>query len=304
MVGTLWGASACGPPADPGSAKGAPATATSAAPSTPSVSRPADGTAGVPPTTGGSDEAAVDAHAFLAPLEIDDSSPPLGYRREDWPLWKDIDNDGCDARQQALIAASDPPANVGAKCAVRSGHWVSAYDGFETTAPGDLDIDHVVPLANAFRSGADTWSTDERTQYANDQADLWVVSASSNRSKGDQGPDEWRPPRHDSWCRYAKRWTTIKIRWHLTATTAERDALGQMLDTCGAGATPEPSASETGVTPIPSDPVASPVPTTGGSVYYATCAAAKAAGVTNIHRGDPGYRPELDRDNDGVACEA
>ena len=181
-------------------------------------------------------ETAVDARAFLAPLEINDRPPPSGYDRNAWPLWKDIDADGCDARQQALIAASNPAAEVGTNCKVLRGHWVSAYDGFETSAPGDLDIDHVVPLADAYRSGADGWSTDQRALYANDQADLWAVSASSNRSKGDKSPDEWRPPLPGIWCEYAKRWTTIKIRWHLTASTAERDALGQMLDTCGSSA--------------------------------------------------------------------
>jgi hypothetical protein len=101
-----------------------------------------------------------------------------------------------------------------------------------TTNPADIQIDHVVPLANAWRSGADAWTTDQRTQFANDPLELWAVSAASNQSKGDRGPERWRPPRHDVWCEYAQRWTAIKIRWDLSATTSERDALGEMLDTC------------------------------------------------------------------------
>jgi len=168
----------------------------------------------------------------LAALEIDDGPPPAGYLRELFPTWKDTDHNGCDAREDALAAASHPAAERSGRCKVVRGSWVSAYDGLTTTDPGALDIDHVVPLANAWRSGADRWTTDQRALYANDQADLWVVSAGSNRSKGDRAPDEWRPPRQDVWCEYATRWVGIKQRWHLTATTAERDALGQMLDTC------------------------------------------------------------------------
>ncbi len=178
----------------------------------------------------------IDARQVLAPLVIDDGPRPSGYRRDEWPHWKDIDGDGCDARDKALAAASTSVVRRAGHCRVVNGTWTSAYDGFTTTDPGKLDVDHVVPLANAFRSGGATWSTDQRARYANDQADLWVVSASANRAKGDRGPEEWRPPATGSWCTYAQRWVAIKVRWQLTATTDERDALGQMLDTCpGAG---------------------------------------------------------------------
>jgi hypothetical protein len=174
----------------------------------------------------------LDARAALEPLTIDDGVSPGGYLRDLFPTWKDIDDDGCDARRQALVAASTTPAQTDERCAVVSGSWTSAYDGTTTTNPTDVQIDHVVPLANAWRSGADSWSLDQRTQFANDQFDLWAVSAASNQSKGDSGPEQWRPPQSEAWCEYARRWTAIKIRWSLTATTAERDALGQMLDTC------------------------------------------------------------------------
>ncbi|WP_371129724.1 DUF1524 domain-containing protein [Streptomyces sp. 2231.1] len=58
-----------------------------------------------------------------------------------------------------------------------------AYDGKILTASGQLDIDHIVPLANGWRSGADEWTTAKRRQFANDLTDpqLIAVSASSNR---------------------------------------------------------------------------------------------------------------------------
>jgi hypothetical protein len=173
-----------------------------------------------------------DSAPALASLVVDDGPAPGGYLRDLFPTWKDIDHDGCDARRQALVAASTTPAQVGERCAVIAGTWTSAYDGITTTNPSDIQIDHVIPLANAWRSGAHAWTTDQRTAFANDQAELWAVSAVSNQSKGDSGPEQWRPPRREVWCEYAQRWVAIKVRWHLTATTFERDALGQMLDTC------------------------------------------------------------------------
>jgi hypothetical protein len=191
-----------------------------------------DGSAPEVPVAPAPNAPAVDTVPGLAQLTVSDQRPPSGFRRDEWPSWRDIDGDGCDAREQALIAASTPPAVTAKGCEVVSGTWVSAYDGRPTNDPGDVDIDHVVPLANAFASGGDRWSTDQRVQYANDQRDLWAVSASANRSKGDRAPDQWRPPRHEVWCEYARRWIAIKVRWSLTATTTERDALGQMLETC------------------------------------------------------------------------
>lgn len=219
------GAVACSPP--PPAAVGTDSSPPASSASSPSTS---SGTGGLPGPGG---PGAPPTREQLARMAIDDAPRSAdGYRRAEWPHWRDIDGDGCDARQQALVAASRTPAQVDVPCTVVAGDWVSAYDGKATSDPGDLDVDHVVPLEEAYRSGGWAWSTDQRTRYANDQVDLWVVSAASNRSKGAKAPDRWRPPDRSSWCTYAKRWVDIKVRWQLTATTAERDALGQMLDTC------------------------------------------------------------------------
>jgi hypothetical protein len=180
----------------------------------------------------------IDARQVLAPLAISDAPAPGGYRRDEWPHWLDLDGDGCDTREQLLVAVSEVPAQVGRSCKVTGGQWTSAYDGRVFTDPSGLDVDHVVPLGNAYISGGYNWSTDQRARYANDPAVLWAVSASTNRSKGDDPPDQWRPPRPEVWCTYATRWVSIKVTYGLTATTSERDALGQMLDTCGAPPAP------------------------------------------------------------------
>jgi hypothetical protein len=242
--------------------------------------------------------------AFLGQLQINDSPHSLvGYVRSAWPTWDDVDNSGCDARDEALKLASVVTPTVASGCKVTTGSWVSAYDGVRTTDPSALDIDHVVPLANAYISGAWHWSTDERRFYANTQFDLWPVSATSNRSKGDDSPDEWRPPLRSVWCEYAQRWVDIKVKWHLTATSAERDALGQMLDTCPAGTVLRAGAVSQSPPSPGTAPASTASPTTAGTVYYANCTAVRAAGKAPLYRGQPGYRTGLDRDNDGVACE-
>jgi hypothetical protein len=97
-----------------------------------------------------------------------------------------------------------------------------------------VDIDHVVPLANAWRSGAKRWTLVQRRAFANDLQDsqLIAVSASSNRSKGDQGPDTWKPPRRAAWCLYSRWWVQVKSHSRLTATQPERSELRRMVATC------------------------------------------------------------------------
>lgn len=178
------------------------------------------------------------ASALLAHLRIVDAAvSPQGYSRDLFPTWLDLDGNGCDARDDTLIAESLVPAQVTYSdgCDVVSGRWLSIYDGLEVTEPSDLDVDHLVPLAEAWRSGAHAWEAVRRATFANDLAfpdHLIAVTASTNRSKSDSPPNEWRPPQQDAWCRYANAWVTVKVNWSLTITTPERDALGQMLDTC------------------------------------------------------------------------
>jgi hypothetical protein len=177
---------------------------------------------------------ATDIGGFLAPMGIDDRPQPwIGYDRGDWPHWADTDGDGCDARQQALIAASITPAQVDFyRCTVVAGDWYSAYDGVSTDDSSSFDVDHLVPLRDAHWSGGWRWNVQQRRLFANDQSNLWVVSASSNRSKGALTPDQWRPARTEVWCEFAIRWVQVKVSWGLTATSSERNALGSMLERC------------------------------------------------------------------------
>ncbi|GJF30370.1 hypothetical protein KNE206_30700 [Kitasatospora sp. NE20-6] len=158
-----------------------------------------------------------------------------GYVRTAFRHWIDADKDGCNARQEVLIAESLEQPVVGARCVIAGGRWLSLYDNLEFTDPGRLDVDHLVPLAEAWDSGASAWTAAERQAYANDLDEdraLIAVSAASNRSKADKDPADWQPPATAYRCRYAADWTAIKTRWHLAADPAEKAALEALKADC------------------------------------------------------------------------
>ena len=159
------------------------------------------------------------------------------YDRDDWDHWNDADGDCQDARQEVLIAESSVPVTFtdNSMCKVTSGKWTDPYTGDVVEDPSKLDVDHMVPLANAHDSGGHAWDDDRKAQYANSlgyPGHLIAATASANRSKGRKGPDEWRPPDQAYWCQYAIDWVVIKRDWGLIATEPESAALGVMLDTC------------------------------------------------------------------------
>jgi len=190
-------------------------------------------------TAGGPDQStrptgpgAAAASQQLGTLTVASWSTMTGYSRDKFKHWISQGN-GCDTRD-VVLKVDGTAVQTSADCKIISGTWVSAYDGKTLTDPQDMDIDHMVPLANAWRSGADKWTDDKRSDFANDmeRPQLFAVAASANRSKGDQDPSTWKPPNTSYWCEYAQRWVTVKAYWKLSVTTAEKAALTAMLGTC------------------------------------------------------------------------
>lgn len=168
----------------------------------------------------------------LKALDVSAGSSIAGYNRDDFHTW-DSQGHGCDTRDIVLQRDGTDVRTV-SDCKIVSGRWKSPYNNKTYDNPQDLQIDHVVPLGDAWMSGANTWSNTKRETFANDLKDneLLAVDISDNERKGDDDPSHWRPPNQDFWCTYAKDWISVKTVWQLTITSAEHSALDEMLHTC------------------------------------------------------------------------
>lgn len=158
-----------------------------------------------------------------------------GYDRDLFPHWIDADGDGCNTRYEVLIDEATSPPTVGDGCKLTGGQWYSYFDDETVDSASDISIDHFVPLAEAWDSGAHSWTTDKRRDFANDLGDdraLAGVTASSNSSKGDKDPAEWLPPNTSETCRYVGEWVAVKTRWGLTVDDAEKAALTDLAADC------------------------------------------------------------------------
>ena len=158
-----------------------------------------------------------------------------GYDRDLFRHWIDSDRNGCNTRKEVLIAESLDPVQIGSGCSISGGRWFSIYDNVETTDSSKFDIDHMVPLSEAWDSGAWNWNADQRKYFANDLDQpffLIAVTASSNRSKSDRDPAEWMPPNANYHCEYVRIWIEIKRAWDLSVDQAEHDYLARKLASC------------------------------------------------------------------------
>lgn len=181
-----------------------------------------------------------------------------GYRRESFRHWVDDDGDGCNTREEVLIAESASPPQVDPYgCKVVAGDWYSPYDGVTHSDPSDLDIDHLVPLKEAWDSGAHAWSAAKRRSFANDLSDarsLIAVTAGENRSKGDKDPSNWMPDRREYWCSYIADWIGVKARWGLSMDQSEAARVRKIGATCGSTVVPAWGTAGQAVVPTPSTP--------------------------------------------------
>jgi hypothetical protein len=186
-----------------------------------------------------------DALAQLRRLRVAPRRPPVGYVRDAFgSAWSDTDGNGCNQRDDVLLRDAVPGTATYAqqgRCDhdVLAGTWVDPYTGRRLTftdlkEPAQaeaIQIDHLVPLAEAWASGASRWDDERRKEFANDLAELLAVDGPTNASKGDDDPAAWRP-RKAFQCTYAVRWIATKSRWELAVDRSERRALKELLGYC------------------------------------------------------------------------
>ncbi len=206
----------------------------------PSVSTP-PGTGGSP--TAADPQAVARARADLAkiPVRTIPGKDPSYEREKFGDAWSDAGagiayaRNGCDTRNDILRRDAKKGTvrfKAGTRnCKVTGGTWSSPYTGATITVARQLDIDHIVPLARAWSSGAKSWPAQRRLNFANDPDNLQAVDASSNRSKSDLGPSAWRP-RAQFQCAYAVAYLRPVKKYQLPLTRADVAALRDMLARC------------------------------------------------------------------------
>lgn len=182
---------------------------------------------------------------MLDHVKVVDARPnPLGYDRDCGPsdgcvfgtAWKDVDRNGCDTRNDVLKRdLTETVFKPGTRqCKVKSGNGRDPYTGALMHYPQDpVEIDHVFPLALAWDMGANGWTLERRTQFANDPANLVAASRSANRAKSDKSPAEWiedvAPPQR---CTYVKGFVTVALAYRLPITRADATVIRAAANNC------------------------------------------------------------------------
>ncbi|MBL1092629.1 HNH endonuclease family protein [Streptomyces sp. NPDC001739] len=175
---------------------------------------------------------AATARTYLAQIKQQPEGPQDGYSRAKFPHWID-QGKNCNTRE-VVLKRDGKNVHQDGSCAAVSGTWVSPYDGATWTKASDIDIDHVVPLSEAWKSGAAKWTTARRQALANDltHSQLIAVTDNVNQEKGDKDPAKWLPPKTSYRCQYARMWVWVKHEYGMTADSAEKAALKKILDRC------------------------------------------------------------------------
>jgi hypothetical protein len=208
-------------------------TASAPPPASPSATSSVEPSASPP-----ADPAAV-ARAQLAGLAVVSGTSATPYRRAAFgDPWIDVDDNGCDTRNDILARDLLNPVFRTGGCKVLSGILIDPYDGQRvdfvsgpTTSPL-VQIDHVVALAWAWRHGAEDWTAQRRIAFANDPANLVAASEAMNQEKGADGPSRWLPPVRELRCGYVERWIGVLAVYRLGIDKADRAAADAVLRTC------------------------------------------------------------------------
>ena len=261
-------------------------------------------------------------------LEVKGRAPKTGYDRDLFGSgWVDVNRNGCDTRNDML--ARDLTATAfkpGTRdCVVLRGRLADPYSGTTIDflrgigTSEEVQIDHVVPLSDAWQKGAQQWDAAKRVDFANAPLNLLAVDGPLNGQKSDGDTATWLPPNKAFRCQYVARQVAVKQRYGLWVTVAEQAAMVRVLSTCPSEPLPGDLVAVQAPTPTTAAPVPlvarapepapapaqapAPAPAAPSDVYYKNCDAARAAGAAPVRIGQPGYRPALDGDGDGIGCE-
>ncbi|GII89926.1 HNH endonuclease family protein [Sinosporangium siamense] len=181
------------------------------------------------------------ARRDLAKLQVKGRAPMTGFDREEFGrAWADVDGNGCDTRNDILKRdLTQETFGEGAKrCVVLSGTLDDAYSGREIEfrrgqrSSMDVQIDHVVALADAWQKGAHRWNEDKRREFANDPLNLQAVDGPLNGQKGAADAATWLPPHKPYRCAYVARQVAVKAKYELWVTSAEKEAIERVLVKC------------------------------------------------------------------------
>lgn len=168
-------------------------------------------------------------------LTVRGRSAETNYSRDAFgSAWKDVDRNGCDTRNDILqrdFATTILKPGTG-NCKVIGGTWTDPYSNESYTfdaAPSGAQIDHVVSLKNAWQMGADLWSDEMRTEFANDPLNLRVTIGSLNQQKSDANAASWLPPYKPGRCSFIATQVAVKTKWRLFVTEAEKSVFVTIL---------------------------------------------------------------------------
>lgn len=321
--------SACSPSVKPGDVVSLPAASETAS-ATPVPSEPAKPSepsvaSGEPnPATPGT------ALATLETLVVNEFGSNGAYKRASFgETWDDIDRNGCDTRND-ILKRDIAGASIDSKCFVQKGDFNDPYTAkvinFDRSkgGGGGVDIDHIIPLSLAWKTGASEWDADKRLKFANDPLNLMASDSSENRKKGDKDASEYLPPNKAFHCEYVARQVTVRAKYGTWITPAEKNAIYTVLQTCPTqpltadtfdvavpGSVPAMPSNNPAEPPaqapveVPAETPVEPVaPATGGNdPQFPSCAKAKAGGFGPYTKADTEYGWYKDGDNDGTVCE-
>lgn len=193
-------------------------------------------------TTEVASEQSADANSainVLEKLEVKGRAPKTGYTRDQfygsWPVV-----DGCSLRQRIIKRELGESAVLSSEndCDVISGEYDEPYTGEhlvfyqKSDLSKGVQIDHVVALSDAWQKGAQNLSKEERYSLATDPLNLLAVDASTNQGKSDGDAATWLPPNKKFRCQYVARQISVKYKYHLWVSEAEKEAMRKVLETC------------------------------------------------------------------------